>query len=147
MKLPEINITVSIDKAKKSELYKINSSGDADKVFRMIFDADKIDWIEESIIICLNRANKVVGYYKVSSGGTSGTVIDQKVIFTVALNCLASAIIIAHNHPSGQLIPSDADKKVTRQLQDGGKILGIDVLDHLILTDEGYFSFADDGLM
>jgi len=147
MKLPEINITVSIDKAKKSELYKINSSGDADKVFRMIFDADKIDWIEESIIICLNRANKVVGYYKVSSGGTSGTVIDQKVIFTVALNCLASAIIIAHNHPSGQLIPSEADKKVTRQLQDGGKILGIDVLDHLILTDEGYFSFADDGLM
>jgi len=145
MKVPEIKISLKVDKVKKSELTKITSSKDGYEVLQQIFDADKIDWIEEAIILCLNRANKVIGFYKLSSGGQSGTVMDQKVIFTIALNCTASGIIIAHNHPSGQLFPSDADIRITKTIKDAGDIMDIKLLDHIIVTDEGYYSFADSG--
>lgn len=145
MKIPEITVSLKMDKVKKSELTKITSSRDGYDVFKQIFNADTIDWLEESIILCLNRANKVVGYYKLSSGGVAGTIMDSKVIFTVALNCGASAIIVAHNHPSGQLKPSDADIKVTKNIKEAGQIMDIPLLDHIIVTDEGYYSFADEG--
>lgn len=146
LNLPEIKINLSFDKKiKKSELITIQSSTDAYKVFKQIFNADTFDWVEESIILCLNRANKVVGFYKISSGGTTGTVVDPKVIFTVALNCAASGIILAHNHPSGNLQPSQSDKDITMKLKDAGKLLDINVLDHIILTDEGFYSFTDNG--
>jgi DNA repair protein RadC len=146
LNLPEIKINLSFDKKiKKSELITIQSSTDAYKVFKQIFNADTFDWVEESIILCLNRANKVVGFYKISSGGTTGTVVDPKVIFTVALNCAASGIILAHNHPSGNLQPSQSDKDITIKLKDAGKLLDINVLDHIILTDEGFYSFTDNG--
>lgn len=94
-----------------------------------------------------NRANKVLGIVEISTGGIAGTVADPKLIFAAALKCAASGIILAHNHLSGNLNPSQADKDLTRRLIQAGKLLEISVLDHLILTTEKYFSFADEGLM
>jgi DNA repair protein RadC len=145
--IPEIVISVSFDKKlKKSELIKITSSNDAYQVFKQVFNSDTFDWCEEFIILCLNNSNKVVGFYKISSGGMTGTVVDVRMVFTVALNCLATSIIIAHNHPSGKLQPSEQDKTITKKIKEAGKILDITLLDHLIITDENYFSFADDGI-
>jgi len=146
LNIPEIKITLSFDKKiKKSELKIIHTSMDAYRIFKQIFNSDTFDWVEECIILCLNRANKLVGFYKISSGGTTGTVVDPKVIFTVALNCAASGIILAHNHPSGNLNPSEQDKAITKKLKDAGKLLDINLLDHMILTDESFYSFADEG--
>jgi DNA repair protein RadC len=146
LNIPEIKITLSFDKKiKKSELKIIHTSVDAYRIFKQIFNSDTFDWVEECIILCLNRANKLVGFYKISSGGTTGTVVDPKVIFTVALNCAASGIILAHNHPSGNLNPSEQDKAITKKLKDAGKLLDINLLDHMILTDESFYSFADEG--
>lgn len=146
--IPEIKISVSFDKVlKKSELIKISSSNDAYQVFKRVFNADTFDWCEEVIMLCMNNSNKVVGFYKVSSGGMTGTVIDVRMIFTTALQCLATGIIIAHNHPSGTLQPSEADKAITKKIREAGKFLDINILDHLIITDESYFSFLDDGIL
>jgi len=145
MKIPEIKISFKIDNVKKSELTKITCSNDGYEVFRQIFNADTIDWLEEAVILCLNRANKVVGFYKLASGGMSSVIMDTKVIYTVALNSGASSIIVAHNHPSGQLFPSDADRQVTKRLIQAGLIMDIPLLDHIIITDEGYYSFGDKG--
>jgi DNA repair protein RadC len=98
-------------------------------------------------MIILNRANEVIGYSKISSGGTASTVVDAKVIFTKALLSGAHSIILAHNHPSGNLQASEDDIKVTKQLVNAGRVLDIRVLDHLILTDKGYLSMADEHLM
>lgn len=145
MKIPEIKISFKIDKVKKSEMIQIASSKDGYDVLRQIFDADTIDWLEESIVLCLNRANKVVGFYKLSAGGMNGVIMDTKVVFTVALNCGASSIVVAHNHPSGKLYPSEADIRITQNLKNAGEIMDIPLLDHIIVTDEGYYSFADAG--
>jgi DNA repair protein RadC len=102
---------------------------------------------EEFWLILLNRANKVVKKQNISQGGISGTVADPKLIFNHALNQLASGIILVHNHPSGNTKPSEADKRLTRQLADAGKLLEIAVLDHIIFTDNDYFSFADESLL
>jgi DNA repair protein RadC len=145
--IPEIKISVSFDKIlKKSELFKITSSRSAYELFLKVFNTDTFHWSEEVIILCLNNSNKVVGFYKVSSGGMTGTVIDVRMIFTTALQCLATSIIIAHNHPSGVLVPSEADKAITKKLKQAGEVMDIKILDHLIITDENYFSFLDEGI-
>ncbi len=95
----------------------------------------------------MNRANKVLGLFEVSTGGISGTVADPKIIFTAALKGGASGIIVAHNHPSGNLTASQSDIDLTRKLKEAGKFLEIQLLDHVIVTTEGYFSFADEGLI
>lgn len=146
--IPEIKISVSFDKIlKKSELYKITSSRSAYDLFLKVFNADTFHWNEEMIILCLNNSNKVVGFYKISSGGMTGTVVDVRMIFTIALKSLATSIIIAHNHPSGILMASDADKAITKKIKEAGKFMDINLLDHLILTDESFLSFADEGLL
>ena len=147
MKLPKITMTIKRSNVAIDELYTITSSDSANRVFKKIFDSDTICWTEESIILSLNRKNVVIGYYKLSSGGMSGTVVDSKVIFTIALKSGASAIILAHNHPSGNLKPSEADKNLTKKIVEGGKILDIQLLDHLIITDNSYYSLADNGDM
>ncbi len=101
---------------------------------------------EEFWIILLNRANKVIGKEQISSGGVSGTVVDAKIIFRKALEVApASSIILCHNHPSGSLKPSQADIDITKKLKQAGETLDISVLDHLIIAENGYYSFADDG--
>jgi len=95
----------------------------------------------------LNQANEIIGKYLISQGGVSGTVVDCKLIFIGALQLGASAVIVAHNHPSGNLMASGADLVVTKKIKQGGKFLDIPLLDHIILTEEGYTSFADDDLI
>ena len=102
---------------------------------------------EEFWVLLLNRANKIIRKQPVSQGGVSGTVADPKLIFNYAINHLASSIILIHNHPSGNKKPSEADKRLTRQLTDAGRLLEISVLDHIIFTDNDYFSFADENLL
>lgn len=146
--IPEIEIEVKYKKkVKKSERIQITSSQYSAQAFRQIFNADTIDWREEAVMLCLNRANEIVGFYKISSGGMAGTVIDPKIVFTIALGCAASGIILAHNHPSGALKPSDADMAITQKLKEGGKLLEITLLDHLIITSESHLSFLDEGLL
>ena len=106
-----------------------------------------MEFKEEFYIILLNRANKVLGWYKVSEGGMSGTVVDPKLVFSIALKSMASAILLSHNHPSGNLKPSNEDINLTKRLKEAGALLEIPVLDHLILTSDGYYSFADEGMM
>lgn len=148
MILPEIKVKVSFDKkVKKSELVAVKSSIDAVPFIRELFDADTFDWTESVVMLLLNRANKIIGYYKINGGGTTSCIIDTKVVMTVALNGCAHAIIFAHNHPSGNTQPSDADRNITNKIVAAGKILDITVLDHIIVTDESYYSFADNGLI
>jgi DNA repair protein RadC len=142
--IPEFEISLKA-KGKPSELTQIQSSADVAKVCRDCFNADAMDWREEFIAIALSRSNKVIGFYKVSSGGTSGTVVDPKILFQFALLATASSLIICHNHPSGNLNPSSADNDITKKICEAGKLLDIQVLDHIILTSESYYSFADNG--
>jgi DNA repair protein RadC len=102
---------------------------------------------EEFWILLLNRANRVIKKHQISHGGVAGTVADPKIIFKIALEELASGIIVAHNHPSGNLNPSQSDIDLTRKLKESGKMLEIQVLDHLILAGNKYLSFADEGLL
>lgn len=98
-------------------------------------------------IVLLNRANRVITKRQISQGGVAGTVADPKIIFKIALEELASAVILAHNHPSGNLSASKADIDLTKKLKESGKLLEIEVLDHLIIAGKNYLSFADEGLM
>ena len=102
---------------------------------------------EEFWLLMLNRANRVIGRFKVSQGGLSGTVIDTRIILKKALDNLATSIIVCHNHPSGNRKPSDADVKITEKLKKAADMLEIKLLDHLIIADKSYFSFADEGLI
>lgn len=104
-------------------------------------------YYEEFWVIFLNKANIVIQKEKISAGGVSGTVADPKLIFKQALNLLASAIILVHNHPSGNLKPSQADIQLTQKVKSGGNLIDVKVLDHLIFTDESYYSFADEGVL
>jgi DNA repair protein RadC len=102
---------------------------------------------EEFWLLMLNRANRVLGRFKVSQGGLSGTVIDTRIILKKALDTLASSIIVCHNHPSGNNQPSDADVRITEKLKKASEMLEIKLLDHIIIADKSYFSFADEGLI
>jgi len=145
--IPEIKISLSFDKKiKKSELYTIHTSHECSQVLRRIFNADTFDWVEEFILLCMNQANKIIGFCKISKGGVTATVADPRVILTTALNCPGTtSIILSHNHPSGNLKPSLQDEDMTKRIKEAAKLLDIRLLDHLILSDEGYYSFADNG--
>lgn len=144
MKLPELKIAVTY-KNKNSESILVNSSQAVSDVAKKIFNADTIAWTEEAVMLCLSRSSHLIAYYKVSCGGMAGTVIDPKVIFSVALNACAQSIILIHNHPSGMLKPSEADNRITKKLYEAGKLLEINLLDHLIIAPDGtYFSYAEE---
>ena len=102
---------------------------------------------EEFYVILLNRANEEIRTVQISSGGLSGTVADGKMIFKAAIENSAHGLILVHNHPSGQLFPSDSDKNLTRKLVQFGSFIDLPILDHLIFADNGYFSFADQGIL
>jgi DNA repair protein RadC len=123
---------------------KIGGSKDAFQILQL-----KLEDLphEEFWIVLLNRANKVIDTKLVGRGGVSSTVVDSKVIFSFALESLASGIILAHNHPSGNLKPSNSDIRLTKKLVDAGEIMEVPILDHIIVGDNDYFSFADEGLI
>jgi DNA repair protein RadC len=121
---------------------KITCSRDAYEIFRNTLGGQPY---EEFWIILLNKANKVTGKCCISEGGISGTVVDPRKIFKIALDQRASSILLGHNHPSGNIQPSEADHRITKKIREAGNLLDIAVLDHLILGDDTYYSFADEG--
>ncbi len=134
-------------KVKASHRPLITSSKSAYEILLKAWDENKIEFVEQFKVLLLNRANKVLGVYEVSSGGVTGTVADPKLIFVAALKANASSLIIAHNHPSGNLKPSRQDEELTAKIKQAGEFLDIKVLDHLIVTPEAYYSFADEGIL
>lgn len=102
---------------------------------------------EEFYVLYLNRANEIITCKQLSKGGMTGTIVDQRLIFRFAVECGATNLILAHNHPSGQLTPSEQDKKITKKLVEIGELMEIHVVDHIIFTDNNYFSFLDEGLI
>ena len=133
-------------KPKTVNKIKIGCSKDAYD-FALKFWGDDIEYRETVFIIPLNRANNTLGWIKISEGGTAGTVIDTKIIFQILLNCNASAFILCHNHPSGNKLPSEQDTTMTKKVHEGGKLLDINMLDHMVVTANEYFSYADEGIL
>jgi DNA repair protein RadC len=134
-------------KVKPSERPLIKSSKECYDLLLQTWDENKIEFVEQFKVILMNRANRVLGIYEMSTGGVSGTVVDPKLVFMAALKTNACNLILTHNHPSGNLRPSRADEELTSKIKEGGKFLEIKVSDHIIVTNEGYFSFADEGLL
>lgn len=134
-------------KVKASERPVIRSSNDTCNVLRQIWDKNKIELFEEFKVLLLNQGNKVIGVYDVSKGGITGTVADPRLILATAIKALAVSIILSHNHPSGNLKPSRADEEITVKINEAAKYHDIKVLDHIIITAEHYYSFADEGLL
>jgi hypothetical protein len=139
--IPEIKLQFH-----KTDVYgKVTSSANVAELLRKLFPIGSIELQEQAIVLYLNRANQVVGYYRHTSGGVNATIMDMKLILSAALKSLSSGIIIAHNHPSGNLAPSEEDKRMTNKIAQGAKSIDLNLLDHIILTKEGYYSFSDEG--
>ncbi|TFV93231.1 DNA repair protein RadC [Algoriphagus kandeliae] len=123
---------------------KISSSRDVYELMKPeLFD----ELVEHFYLVLLTRSNQVIKKERISQGGTSGTVVDAKVVFKTALDHHAQSVILVHNHPSGTLSPSEQDKRLTKRLTEIGRAMDLPVLDHVIFTDMGYFSFADEGIL
>lgn len=126
------------------KLHQVTSSRDAAEFLQPVMgDLSH----EEFWLILLNRHNKIIHYERISQGGLTGTVIDVRLILKKALEKLATSIIIAHNHPSGNLQASESDRRITLQMKEAAKLMEIPLMDHLIITQNGYYSFADDGVI
>ena len=128
------------------ERVKITGSETAQKFARQFYHAD-IELYESFFIMMLNRSNTVTSYAKISQGGTSSTVVDPKIVAKYAVDDLCSSIILVHNHPSGNTDASDQDKSITKKIKAGLEMFDITLLDHIILTTDGYTSFADKELL
>ncbi|MGH2646932.1 MAG: JAB domain-containing protein [Ginsengibacter sp.] len=134
-------------KVKPSERPKIVSSKDAYNIFKDTWDENKIELQEQFKVILLNKGNKVLGIYEMSTGGMTGTVVDPKLIFVAAIKSGACGLVLVHNHPSGNLKPSRQDEQLTIKIKEGAKLLDITLLDHLIISNESYLSMADEGII
>jgi len=142
--IAEVQISYS-SHVKAKDRMKVIGSKDAAEAFRIFWPA--YEHIEFSYLLMLNRQNQILGYHQLSKGGMTGAVVDVRVIFQVALKSSCTSIILGHNHPSGNLDVSDADRKITNQIKQAGVILDIPLLDHLIMTTDSYLSMADEGLL
>jgi DNA repair protein RadC len=144
LKASEIKVTY---KSRNTEKPKITSSLDVYSQALQIYDSTELELREKFYVLFLNRANHVLGFHCHSVGGIAGTVVDIRLIMSLALKVVASAIILIHNHPSGNLKPSEQDREITQRLKDAGKLLDITVFDHVIITGKlgDYYSFADEG--
>jgi len=125
---------------------KITTPDEAADFIRQFY-FDDIEIFESFFILLLNQANKTIGYAKISQGGISGTVIDVRIIAKYAIESLAVSVILAHNHPSGNLKPSQADINMTEKIKDGLKMLDIKVFDHIILSADSFYSFEADNML
>lgn len=125
---------------------RINTSHDAFVVFRDKWEADQIEFVEQFKVMLLTRANNVIGIVEVSKGTVSSTVVDPKIIIAAAINSNACGIILCHNHPSGNIQPSKADEEITIKIKEAAKFFDLKVIDHLVISKSGYFSFAEAGL-
>lgn len=127
----------------------INNSNTTERLIREIYEqtSSEIELKEYFFIILLNRANEVIGYHKLSEGGICATLVDIRIAFATALKSLAVGMIMVHNHPSGNIKPSEQDLKLTRDFKAAGELLEVKVIDHIILTSDSYYSFIDEGKM
>lgn len=126
---------------------KITTSFDAVQIIRKFWNEETIEMQEEVKVILLNNSNCVLGIYNLSKGGITSSLVDVRLVLSVALKCLATGIILVHNHPSGNLKPSSADWTIVEKLKDSCKLMDIALLDSIIITQESYMSFTDDGLL
>ncbi len=142
--IAEINVSY---KPNATISMSISSSKDVFDVFKMFFSEDTISLQEQFMVMFLNHANDVIGIYPASKGGISGTVVDVRIILAIALKSAAVGIILAHNHPSGNLQPSNADISLTAKLKASASLMDINVLDHIIIAGnkDSFYSFADEG--
>ena len=145
-KVAEVELVYK-SKVKPSQRPLIKSSKECYDILLQTWDENKIEFIEQFKVVLMNRANRILGIYEISTGGVTGTVADVKLVFIAALKANACNLILSHNHPSGNAKPSKADEELTRKINEAGKFLDIKVLDHIIVTNEVYFSFADEGLL
>lgn len=134
-------------KVPASERKRISCSKDAYDILYANWDPEIIEYREQFKVLLLNRGNRVLGITIISTGGISGTVIDIRLIYQIALKTNASSIVLCHNHPSGNTQPSEPDRAITKKIVNAGKVLDISVLDHLIITPSEHYSFADNGEM
>lgn len=125
----------------------LNRVEDVYRVCLATWDMHKIELQEQFKVLLLNRANRLLGICTLTTGNASGTIADPKQVFAVALRANATCIIIVHNHPSGNIQPSKADQELTQRMRLAGEVLELKLLDHLIITVEGYYSFAEDGVL
>ena len=138
---------ISLKKSKSTfQNVKISSSKDSEKFMRQFFH-DDLGIYESFFLLLLNRANNTIGFSKISHGGVASTVVDTIIIAKFAIDSLASSVILCHNHPSGNKAPSTADIFLTKKVKEALKLFDINVLDHIILTEESYTSLADEGLI
>ncbi len=128
------------------EQIKITNSKDSADFIRKFY-SDDLEIFESFFLLLLNRNNNTIGYAKISQGGITGTVVDVKIVAKYVVDSLASAVVLCHNHPSGNLKPSNADKDITDKIKKVLTLMDTTVLDHIILTADSYFSFADEGLI
>ena len=142
----EVEISYKPD-YKVNERPQISRPDDAYQILIEQWNMNKIELLEEFKILLVNRRNRVLEIVEVSQGGLSGTVADPKVIFAAALKSCASGIVLAHNHPGGELDPSREDIALTNKIKAGAELLDLKVLDHLIISKDSYYSFADEGMM
>jgi len=126
---------------------KISTSFDAVQIIRKFWNEETIQMQEEVKVILLNNSNHVLGIYNLSKGGMTSSLVDVRIILSVALKCLATGIIMIHNHPSGNLKPSSADLNIVKKLNESCKLMDITLFDSIIITKESYMSFADEGLI
>ncbi len=146
LKVAEVELIYKT-KVKAADRPKITCSKDAYKLLLQTWDMNKIELLEQFKVLLLSRGNRVLGLYEVSTGGITGTVADIRLIFAAALKTNSVYIFLSHNHPSGNLKPSRADDQMTEKFKQAGKFLDIEVLDHLIVTKDGYYSYADEGVL
>ncbi len=147
-KSPELAEVQVSYKIKLKEIVRVSNSREAFSVLYPLFDVNTIGLKEEFFLLLLNYGCYVLGWFKLSSGGIAGTVVDPRIIFMLALKTNACKIILCHNHPSGNLKPSDSDIKLTRRIKDAGKLFEIELLDHMIVCPNGsYLSMADQGVI
>lgn len=135
-KVSEVELVYK-SKVKPSERPQVKTSKDCYAFLLQTWDENRIEFVEQFKVVLMNRANKVLGIYELSTGGVTSTVVDIKLIFMAALKANACSIILSHNHPSGNLKPSIADEDLTRKIKSAGTLLDIKVLDHVIITTEG----------
>jgi len=143
--LAEINVSYHPTKPPAARRISITNSTDAVDVFRQIWNPDTIQLYEEFLVLFLDRKNGIIGFRNIGVGGTAGVVVNIKLIFAIALKVGCSGMILCHNHPSGNLKPSKADMELTKKINEASKFLELKLLDHLILTSDRYYSFADEG--
>lgn len=146
MPITEITVTY-VPRVPNAHKPVITTAAHAYKLFLERWNPHTIELLEECKIMYLNRANRVLGICDLSRGGMSATVADPRIILAIALKTLATAIILAHNHPGGRLTPSAADELLTRRIVEAARLHDIAVQDHLIVSPDGYFSFADEGML